>query len=141
MALVDSIEEDFHAHFLSDNSSSELIVFILLCFSGLVAHSAFFADSFLKFILLFLNVFFHFLQGLEWCFFAFINNLFNHFFWVELCVFKFLLSVLFGHYDFGSFTFEDLFDFRFGEKHLHSSLVYFVLVVASLIIKLNGFLW
>jgi hypothetical protein len=48
--------------------------------------------------------------------------------------------MLFGHDDFGGFAFEDLFDFGLSEKHLHSSLVDFVLVVASLIIKLDGFL-
>ena len=140
VALVDSIEEEFHAHFFSDIAPSKLIVFVLLSFGGLVAHGTFFTDSFLKFILLFLKVFFHFLKGFERCFFAIRNNLFDGFFGIELCMFEFLLGMLFGHDDFGGFAFEDLFNFGFGEEHLHSSLVDFVLVVASLIIKLDGFL-
>jgi hypothetical protein len=54
VALADSIEKEFHAHFLANDASAELVVFVFFGFGGLVAHGAFFPDSFFEFILLFL---------------------------------------------------------------------------------------
>lgn len=80
------------------------------------------------------------MEGLEWGFFAFWDDLFDGLFGVGLSVFEWLLSVLFGHDDFGGFSFENFFDFGFGEEHLHSSLVDFVFVVASLVVEFYCFL-
>ncbi len=140
MALVDSVEKEFHAHFLTNNASAKLVVFVVLGFGGLVAHGAFFPDSFFEFILLFLEISLDFMEGLEWGFFALGDDLFDCLFGVGLCVFEWLLGLLFGHDDFGGFAFEDFFYFGFGEEHLHSSLVDFVLVVASLVVKFDCFL-
>jgi hypothetical protein len=80
------------------------------------------------------------MEGLEWGFFALWDDLFDGLFGVGLSVFEWFLSVLFGHDDFGGFAFENLFDFGFGEEHLHSSLVDFVFVVASFVVEFYCFL-
>jgi hypothetical protein len=53
VALINSVKKEFHAHFLTDGASAEFIVFVIFCFGGLVAHGAFFSDSFFEFIFLF----------------------------------------------------------------------------------------
>lgn len=47
VALINSIEEKFHAHLFAHAASSELVVLLVLSgFGGLVAHCSLFPDSF-----------------------------------------------------------------------------------------------